>query len=214
MHRAAYHFICALGVPSMAKIKRKVSQRSEGVDTSLEQGWRGRGRGWGRGWCRHWRFNGDRGRCWWCRGYGRHYCCRLRSWWHTWQADGLRQPAANVKWGSSRLLVSHVYHPECQTDWDSSLDPNAMGQPLSLPRVYTFRSKGVLKVCIDNVEMLMSTKGDWLLLSHGGYERWDPTTQRQVLDRLSTHRIRVEPYQACPWLPEGWFFVYHLQLSC
>jgi len=33
MHRAAYHFICALGVPSMAKIKRKVSQRSEEVDT-------------------------------------------------------------------------------------------------------------------------------------------------------------------------------------
>lgn len=32
MHRAAYHFIRALGVPSMAKIKRKVSQRKGEVD--------------------------------------------------------------------------------------------------------------------------------------------------------------------------------------
>ena len=36
MHRAAYHFIQALGMPSMAKIKRKVSRKKGEVDDEEE----------------------------------------------------------------------------------------------------------------------------------------------------------------------------------
>jgi hypothetical protein len=36
MHRAAYHFVHALGVPSMTKIKRKVSQREGEVENTGE----------------------------------------------------------------------------------------------------------------------------------------------------------------------------------
>ena len=36
MHQAAYHFIRALGVPSMAKIKRKVSRRSGDAENRTE----------------------------------------------------------------------------------------------------------------------------------------------------------------------------------